>query len=133
MVIVFTIMQPYNTLLQKDCAALVTTQMLLSLVKTAIVLGAGASAEELLKLCQKLEDFAGVEVAKDLLYEPESNRRAYIPILSLFSALTIMSIAFGVSTLRTHKAWVVNGTLRQYTFLLDGEILYPTSRESPPD
>ena len=87
----------------------------------AIVLGEGPAAEELLKLCQKLDGSIGVEAAKDLLYEPESNRKAFIPLLSLAATIAILMVALGISIVRTHKAWVVNGTLREYSFFLDGE------------
>ncbi|MDF7825214.1 hypothetical protein P4B35_14415 [Pontiellaceae bacterium B12227] len=88
----------------------------------AIVLGAGAPAEELLQFCQKMEGCLKVEAAKELQYEAESNLRAYLPLLSLGTAVVVVFAGFGLSTLRTHKAWLINGTLNQYTFLLDDKL-----------
>ena len=90
--------------------------------RKAIELGGGESAEELLEFC--LAALVATKHSLDLdqwTVQEESARAAYIPILSLVTTVIVVLTMQGVSALRTHRAWIVNGSLREYSFMLDGE------------
>lgn len=100
--------------------------------RKAIVLGAGKPAEELMEFCHTLLEAA--ESRNDLeklAVQPESVKKAYIPFVSLLSGLVLLLFAQGVSAMRTHRAWLVNGSLQEYTFELDGKAysLQPGARK----
>ena len=88
--------------------------------RKSIVLGAGKPAEKLLSFCQKLlESTEGLNDLDALRIQPESARTAYIPLASIAASLTLFVMIQGIIALRTHTAWLVNGSLQQYTFTLD--------------
>jgi hypothetical protein len=91
--------------------------------RKAIVLGAGKTAEDLLSFCQRvLETTKSKNNLAALELQPESARKAYIPIASIAAAITLFTLVQGITALRTNTAWLVNGSLQQYTFTLDEEI-----------
>ncbi|MBT8042915.1 MAG: hypothetical protein KJN98_07070 [Pontiella sp.] len=91
--------------------------------RKAIVLGAGKAAEELMDFCHTLLE--AKESRSGLMEEhhihPESAKLAYIPANTVVAALLIALTVQGVSSLRTYHAWLVNGSLQEYSFTLDGE------------
>ena len=94
----------------------------------AIALNGGKQAEELLEFC--LAALVATKHSLDLdqwIVQEESARTAYIPIISFATAMLIFFTLQGVSAIRTHRAWIVNGSLQKYSFTLDGEqhILHP--------
>jgi len=92
----------------------------ITLCRKAIVLGAGKQAETLLSFCQRLlESTEGKNDLDALRIQPESARTAYIPLATIAASLTLFVMILGINALRTHTAWLVNGSLQQYTFTLD--------------
>lgn len=101
--------------------------------RKAIVLGAGKQAEELMSFCfSLLEASDGKESdLHKLVLLPESTLKAYIPLSSLGSLLLTLLVWQGISAVRTHRAWLVNGSLMSYNIELDGRAysLTPGSRK----
>ena len=98
--------------------------------RKSIALNGGKKAEELLEFC--LAALVATKHSLDLeqwIVKEESARTAYIPILVFAAAMMIFFTMQGVSAVRTNRAWIVNGSLRKYDFILDGErhILRPGS------
>ncbi len=90
--------------------------------RKAIVLGAGKPAEKLLEFCQNLLERVETGCDLDALkMQPKSARYAYVPLASIASSITLFIMLQGITALRSHTAWLVNGSLQQYTFTLDNE------------
>ncbi len=90
--------------------------------RKAIVLGAGKQAEELLAYCETLiQASEGSGDMETLKVQAESVLRAYVPMITFAVSTAIILVMMCVSSLRTHKAWIVNGSLQTYTFTLDNK------------
>jgi len=99
----------------------------------ALELGAGKKADDLLQFC-----LAAI-VAKKHALEPEdhwvatkeSSAKAYVPLATVATLLAVLMVWQVASAMRTHRAWLVNGSLQEYAFELDGKAytLPPGSRE----
>lgn len=88
----------------------------------ALALNGGKETQELLEFC--LAALVATKHSLDLeqwTVREESTRTVYIPIISFTAAIMIFFTMQGVSAVRTHRAWIVNGSLRKYSFTLDGE------------
>lgn len=88
----------------------------------AIALDGGKKAEELLEFC--LAALVATKHSLDLdqwIVQEESSRAAYIPMIAVVAAIMIFLTMQGMSAARTHRAWIVNGSLQKYSFMLDGE------------
>lgn len=91
--------------------------------RKAIVLGASKPAEELMEYCHRMLEAKNSATGLEAMQlQPESARKAYIPIASLASAILLFAIIQGITAMRTHSAWLVNGSTRYYSFTLDDEI-----------
>jgi tetratricopeptide (TPR) repeat protein len=87
----------------------------------AIALGAGREAAELLEFCHTLMATAENQNGFDhLKVSPESASKAYVPIAALAATVSIAMALTGISAMRNHYAWLVNGSLQPYRFILDG-------------
>jgi len=98
----------------------------------AIALNGGKKAEELLEFC--LAALVTTKHSLDLeqwTVHEESPRTAYIPAILCTMAMLVFFTMQGVSAVRTHCAWIVNGSLRTYRFTLDGaqHVLRPGSTQ----
>lgn len=94
----------------------------ISYCRKAIVLGAGKPGEELLAFCQDLTE--AIEAGRNpeqMAVQPESSLKAYLPISSVAAALAVSVISLGISSMRNYRAWIVNGSLSEYSFTLDNE------------
>ncbi len=90
--------------------------------RKAIVLGAGKDAEELIEFCHTLLEARDQQsTADELQMDCESPLKAYIPMASILSAFVALLVFQGISSMRTHYAWLVNGTLSAYSFELDNK------------
>ncbi len=100
--------------------------------RKAIVLGAGKAAEELMDFCHTLlEAKENVSGLTEHQIHPESAWLAYVPANALVALFLIVLTMQGVSSLRTYHAWLVNGSLQEYSFRLDGKTytLAPGNRQ----
>lgn len=88
----------------------------------AIVLGADKQAHELLAFCQTLRDASpGKDDLEKMRFIEESTLKSYIPLASAASVIVLVLLTVGIASFRTHRAWLVNGSLRSYSFTLDNK------------
>ncbi|WP_168441976.1 tetratricopeptide repeat protein [Pontiella desulfatans] len=88
--------------------------------RKAIVLGAGKEAEELLEFCHRLkESLAGSPNLGKQAVQPETAFKAYVPLLSVATFAAAFIVMQGMVALRSHRAWIVNGSLQEYSVVLD--------------
>ncbi len=90
--------------------------------RQAIVLGVGRRAEVLLELCQKMKEATEWPNRNmDSKLEPESAKRAYLPLLAFIAILLGVASYVTVQAMRTHTVWLVSGSLEKYAAELDGK------------
>jgi tetratricopeptide (TPR) repeat protein len=87
--------------------------------RKAIVLGATKEAQELIELCHTLLEATEMQTEENLQIRHESPFKAYLPMASVLIALIALLVSQGISSVRSHYAWLVNGTLSPYSFNLD--------------
>ncbi|MBN2685606.1 MAG: hypothetical protein JXR40_10030 [Pontiellaceae bacterium] len=87
--------------------------------RKAIVLGAGEEAEEFLRHCEALQ--AAKENSSKKPLKAKSAALAYVPLMLLIALLISGGAFLSKSSLDYSNAWIVNGTLRSYTFSIDDE------------
>lgn len=100
--------------------------------RKALVLGAGDETQQLLDFCLTLQE-ADYEQRQIERFAPahESCIKAFIP-MGVVAALLIAGLAsFAVSSMRTYRAWVVNGSLSTYPCTIEEQqlVLEPGDRE----
>jgi tetratricopeptide (TPR) repeat protein len=88
--------------------------------RKAIVQGAGPRADELLARCQSLHETSDSNQTGTLYIRPESMLRPYGFLIAVTASLFIALVASGISAMRNHTAWLVNGSPRSYSVKIDG-------------
>ncbi len=89
--------------------------------KKALALGAGRRADELLTLCQSLRKSASDANFNELAVQPESMLRPYTFLISCMVLLLIGLCINGIVAMNHHDAWLVNGSPKPYTVVIDGK------------
>lgn len=89
--------------------------------RTAIVLGAGPRAEELLSLCQSLREKSSAKHLLTLGVQPASMLRPFAFVIAVAVLALTSIITVGLSSMRNHTAWLANGTALPYSVEIDGK------------
>jgi len=88
--------------------------------RKAIVLGAGAHAEELLAFCETQFEKKRTDPVESPGLQPESILRPYAFVAAVTAGLFITLVANGISAMHNYTAWLVNGSHIPYSVEIDG-------------